>query len=122
MVMSRLPHDKYVDKNISNRHKMSLSAPMGLPIMHASKTPMCRLVDYSARLKFDGIVALRKQIVSYVGGVRGTRKGALSEDDIVAWFRSTPAEFVRLRIAEEVGKGLRSTQRPRGGNVYEAAA
>lgn len=90
--------------------------------MCESYTSLCRVIDYSEPWRFDGMLALRKQIVFYVRGLRGPRKGTLSEDDIVAWFRSTPAEFVRLRIAEEVGKGLRSTQRPRGGNVYQAAA
>ena len=75
--------------------------------MRASKTPTCRLIDYSAPLRFDGAAALRKQIVACVGGVRGERQNPVTEAQIVAWFRSTPADFVRARLTEVCGDRVR---------------
>ena len=83
----------------------------------ASKTPTCRLIDYSAPLKFDGAAALRKQIVAFVGGVRGQRQNPMTEAQIIAWFRSTPAEFVRARLTEVCGKdGVRCCLANMGGS------
>lgn len=98
--------------------------------MYASRTQTCRLIDYSAPLKFDGIAALRKQIVAYVRGVRGDRHRAVSEAQIVTWFRGTPAEFVKARLLETVASGeitvagmnLGSHRRANGAYAYEARA
>ena len=98
--------------------------------MRASKTPTCRLIDYSARLKFDGAAALRKQIVAYVGGVRGERQNPVTEAQIIAWFRSTPPDFVRARLTEVCGDQVRCCLASMGGSrirhnakyVYEARA
>ena len=98
--------------------------------MRQSKTPTCRLIDYSAPLKFDGAAALRKQIVAFVGGVRGPRQHPVTEAQIVAWFRSTPPAFVRAQLTEVCGEQVRICLATMGGShvrhnaryVYEIAA
>ena len=98
--------------------------------MRASKTPICRLINYSAPLKFDGAEALRKQIVKFVGGVRGPRQNPVTEKQIVLWFRSTPADFVKARITEVCGSQIRTCHASLGGShirhnagyVYEVKA
>ena len=83
--------------------------------MRASKTPTCRLIDFSAPLKFDGEAALRRHIVDYVRGVRGERQKAVTEAQIIAWFRGTPPGFVRARLAEVCGEEIRCCLASLGG-------
>lgn len=96
--------------------------------MRASRTPTCRLLDYSAPLQFDGAEALRRQIVAYAQGVRGARLSGVTEAEIVAWFRGTPSAFVRARLTEVVAQdrvrvcmaNLSSGRRSNGAYRYEA--
>ena len=97
--------------------------------MYASRTPTIRLIDLSAPLKFDGAAACRKGIVEFVRGVRGERQHAVTEKQILAWFKSTPAEFVRAQLLEACTAGevrmcsssMSSSTRHDGRYVYEAA-
>jgi hypothetical protein len=97
--------------------------------MYASKTPMERLIDYSAtNLKFDGAEALRRRIVAFIKGVRGERKNPVTEKQIVAWFRGTPPAFVKAQLTEVCGGEVRiaiasmsSNRRASGVYVYEVA-
>lgn len=86
-------------------------------------------IDFSAPLKFDGAAALRKRIASYVQGVRGTRQNAVTERQILRWFRGTPEAFVKARLSEVCASGqvrccaasLGSARRHDGAYAYEAA-
>lgn len=98
--------------------------------MRARRTPAIRLIDLSAPLKFDGAAACRKGIVDFVRGVRGERQYAVTEKQILAWFKSTPAEFVRARLLDVVTSGevrccragMSSSMGHDGRYVYEVAA
>jgi hypothetical protein len=98
--------------------------------MRASRTSPCRLIQYHAdNLAFDGAVALQKQIVSFVRGVRGVRQTPVTEWQIVDYFRATDPAFVRRQLTEVCGDGrvriyprsLSSSRKYNGGYIYEAA-
>jgi len=98
--------------------------------MRASRTHGSRLIMFhSPDLTFDGASALRKQIVDFVRGIRGERKNAVTEKQIVQWFRGTNAAFVRRQIgaacaAGEIrccAKSLGSHRSHAGAYVYEVS-
>jgi hypothetical protein len=97
--------------------------------MKASRTDASRLIDYSSpAIKGDGAAMLRRGIQKFCAGIRGPRENPVSEKQIVQWFRSTDAEFVREQITEACTRGLirccqkslTSSRRYRGAYVYEA--
>jgi hypothetical protein len=97
--------------------------------MKASRTHDSRLIDYSApNIKGDGAAMLRREIQKFCAGIRGPRENPVSEKQIVEWFRSTDADFVRDQITEACTrslirccqKSLTSSRRHRGAYVYEA--
>ena len=93
-------------------------------------THISRLIDYSApNLTFDGAVALQRQIVRFVGGIRNLRLHPVTRRQIIKWFRSTPDSFVDTQLVEVcVDERLRvyrrsmsSGRRWNGVSVYEVA-
>lgn len=97
--------------------------------MRAARTPDARLINFAdPALKFDGAAALRKQIASFVRGVKGERQNPVSEKQIVAWFKSTSPAFVKEQLTHVVHGGqvnilrrsLSSTRRHNGAYRYEA--
>ena len=95
--------------------------------MNCDRTHFSRQIDYSAKLKFDGAAALRKQIVCFVRGIKGPRQNPVTERQIVKWFRGTPPDFVRKQLTEvcfagqirQCMKSLSSNRRFNGSYVYE---
>lgn len=96
--------------------------------MRAARTPDARLINFAdPSLKFDGATALRKQIASFVRGIKGERKNPVSEKQIVAWFKSTSPSFVKEQLTHVVHDGqvnilrrsLSSTRRHNGAYRYE---
>jgi len=80
--------------------------------------------DYSRRINWssvsgDAAGAMRRQIVRFVGGVRGERKGEVTQKQIFAWFFGTPRDAVNRGILDaiaenEIEAGARG---PRGGST-----
>lgn len=73
--------------------------------MRTDRTPMCRMIDFSGPLTFDGSAALKRRIVDYIKGVRGPRRQPVTKKQIIAWFRSTPSEFVEAHLGELLDAG-----------------
>ena len=98
--------------------------------MRCARTDISRMIDYSApNLKVDGAVALQKQIVRFVGGIKGERENPVTDRQINKWFRSTPDNFIddqlfavcidgRVRACR---RSMSSGRRWNGVSVYELA-
>ncbi len=98
--------------------------------MNCDRTHISRMIDYSAgNLTFDGAAALQKQIVRFVGGIRGPRENPVTDRQINKWFRSTPESFVDDQLFAVCNDGrvracrrsLSSGRRWNGVSVYELA-
>jgi hypothetical protein len=98
--------------------------------MRVSRTPDERLIPYhDSGLKFDGRKALQNRIVAFVRGVRGERKNAVTQAQIIRWFKSTCPKFVLEQLDAVCGEGrvrvcmrsLSSGRKASGSYVYEVA-
>jgi hypothetical protein len=70
----------------------------------ASRTDYSRLIDWSKVASPDRPRAMRKQVLRFVGGIRGERKGEVTGNQIRAWFHGTPAAFVDAAICSAVSR------------------
>lgn len=72
--------------------------------MGPAKTDQSRLLDWS-KVKGDALASLARQVIRFVGGIRGERKACVSRRQILAWFRGTPADFTDRAITEACAQG-----------------
>lgn len=71
--------------------------------MKCDRTQTSRLWPYhDTTLTFDGREALRSHMLRFIQGVNGVRKIAVTEKQIVQWFRCTRPDFVRSVLWELV--------------------
>jgi len=94
--------------------------------MNTSRTDYSRMIDWSAVKSPDNKAAMRRQILRFVGGIRGERKNEVTKKQILAWFRATPPDFVdeaiwdALREDEiDVRRTALLNRRANGRSVYE---
>lgn len=70
-----------------------------------------RKIAYHAVSGYDGRAALKREIVRFVRGIRGARECAVTQEQIVAWFRATDAACVRRCILDLVVDDVITIQR-----------
>jgi len=96
--------------------------------MKASRSHDGRVIQYHAtNLTFDGAVALRRQILRYIHGIKGPRENPVTRKQIVEWFRATDPAFVEKQInylsdtlkIRGLANSLGSHRRFNGRYVYE---
>jgi hypothetical protein len=86
--------------------------------MKCDRTATSRLWPYhETNLTFDGREALRSHMLRFIQGIKGVRKIAVTEREIVQWFRCTRPDFVRevlwelvmRRFVKQEGRAYRIT-------------
>lgn len=72
--------------------------------MKTARTDYSRSVDWSGTkgTPKERLGSLERQIVRFVGGIRGPRENPVTKVQILRWFRCTPEEFVGQAIMEAV--------------------